>query len=67
MRETPLSGIALENALRLSREGAVIMPVCTPLYREPATLDDAVAGFTDKVLALLGEHGGDGWREDELD
>lgn len=67
VRETPLSGIVLENALRLSREGAVIMPLCIPFYREPATLDDAIAGFTDKVLAVLGEDGGRGWRADELE
>ncbi len=66
VRETPLSGIALENMLRLSREGAVIMPVSPPWYRNPANLDELVGGFTDKVLHLLGESAGEGWREDEL-
>ena len=63
MRETPLSSIALENALKLSREGVVIMPVSPPWYRNPADLDDLVRGFTDKVLGLLGEDAGPGWRE----
>lgn len=67
VRETPLSSIALENALKLSREGVVIMPVCTPWYREPQSLEDAVAGFTSKLLALLGEDAGAGWRERELE
>lgn len=66
VRETPLSGIALENMLRLSREGAVIMPVSPPWYRNPKDLDQLVGGFTDKVLHLLGEPSGEGWREGDL-
>lgn len=66
VRETPLSGIALENMLRLSREGAVIMPVSPPWYRNPTDLAQLVSGFTDKVLHLLGEPAGEGWRSDEL-
>ena len=67
VRETPLSGIALENMLRLSREGAVIMPVSPPWYRNPTDLAQLVGGFTDKVLHLLGEPSGEGWREGELE
>jgi 4-hydroxy-3-polyprenylbenzoate decarboxylase len=67
VRETPLSSIALENALKLSREGVVIMPVSPPWYAGPKSLDDLVAGFTGKVLALLGERAGPGWREEELE
>jgi 4-hydroxy-3-polyprenylbenzoate decarboxylase len=67
LRETPLSTIALRNALELSREGVVIMPVAPPWYRDPRSLEDLVSGFTDKVLALLGEDGGSGWRQDELE
>ena len=66
VRETPLSGIALENMLRLSREGAVIMPVSPPWYRNPGDLTALVGGFTDKVLHVLGEPAGEGWRESEL-
>ena len=67
VRETPLSSIALENALKLSREGVVIMPVAPPWYARPQSLDALVGGFTDKVLALLGEPAGSAWREDELE
>jgi len=66
VRETPLSSIALQNMLTLSREGVVVMPVSPPWYRGPRSLDDAVAGFTDKVLAVLGEPAGPGWRAEEL-
>jgi 4-hydroxy-3-polyprenylbenzoate decarboxylase len=66
VRETPLSGIALENMLRLSREGVVIMPVSPPWYHRPRDLAQLVGGFTDKVLHLLGEPAGEGWREGDL-
>lgn len=67
VRETPWSTIALRNALALSRAGAVVMPVSPPWYRAPASLEDAVRGFTDKVLGVLGEPAGPGWREADLE
>ena len=67
LRETPLSSIALENALKLSREGVVVMPITPPWYRNPKTIEHLVGGFTDKILALLGEDSGHGWREQELE
>jgi 4-hydroxy-3-polyprenylbenzoate decarboxylase len=67
VRETPLSGIALEHMLRLAREGAIVMPVSPPWYRNPKSLDELVQGFTDKVLHLLGEPAGEGWREGDLE
>ena len=67
VRETPLSSIALENALKLAREGVTIMPVSPPWYREPESLEDLVAAFSAKLLSLLGEDAGPGWREAELE
>lgn len=67
VRETPLSTLALENMTRLSRAGVVIMPLSPPWYAAPKDLDQLVAGFTAKVLALLGEDAGPGWREEELE
>ncbi len=67
VRETPLSSIALENALKLSREGVVVMPISPPWYRNPKNMDELVRGFTDKVLGVLGEAAGDGWRDAELE
>jgi 4-hydroxy-3-polyprenylbenzoate decarboxylase len=67
VRETPLSSIALENALRLAREGVTIMPVSPPWYGEPKSLEDLVAAFSAKLLSLLGEDAGPGWREAELE
>ena len=67
LRETPLSGIAIENMLKLSREGAVITPVSPPWYQNPKDLAALVSGFTDKVLHLMGVPAGEGWREDHLE
>jgi len=66
VRETPLSSIALENALKLSREGVVIMPLSPPWYDRPRDVAEVVAGFSAKLIALLGEATG-GWRADELE
>jgi 4-hydroxy-3-polyprenylbenzoate decarboxylase len=66
LRETPLSTGMLENALRVSREGGIIAPIMPPFYHQPQTLDEAVAGFTAKLLALCGVDAGPGWHEDRL-
>ena len=67
VRETPLSTIALENALKLSRDGVIIMPISPPFYMAPHTLDDLVASFADKVIGLLGLPVAAGWRSSELE
>ena len=43
------------------------MPVSPPWYHEPKDLDDVVAGFSRKVLGVLGEEAKPGWREEELE
>lgn len=67
IRETPLSSIALENALKLSREGVIIMPASPPFYMKPQTLEALVSGFVDKMLTTLGFPTSAGWRASELD
>lgn len=67
VRETPLSSIALENALKLSREGVIIMPVSPPFYLGPQTLEEMYAQFADKVLGVLGLPTASGWRAAELE
>lgn len=66
IRETPLSSVALENALKLSRDGAVIMPVSPPWYRNPDSMDAVVNGFVDKVLPVIGVPVASGWRSGEI-
>ena len=48
-RETPLSEIQLENMLRLSRAGAVILPAMPGLYHRPNSLMDLI----DFVVARI--------------
>jgi 4-hydroxy-3-polyprenylbenzoate decarboxylase len=67
LRETPLSSIALENALRLSREGAIIMPISPPHYIDAKTVNDLVEGFVNKVLKVIGIDDGSGWRQEDLE
>ena len=68
VRETPLSSIALENALKLSREGVIIMPISPPFYTMPKTLDELVASFAEKAIGTLGlTTATAGWRANELE
>ncbi|MDP4231533.1 MAG: UbiX family flavin prenyltransferase, partial [Bacteroidota bacterium] len=67
VRETPLATITLEQCAKLSREGAIIMPISPPLYFIPKTIDEYVQGYVDKVLQQCGIASGKGWRADELE
>jgi len=67
IRETPLSTVSLEQCTRLSRYGAVIMPISSPLYFVPKTVDEYVSAFTDKLLGVIGERTSKGWRTEELE
>jgi 4-hydroxy-3-polyprenylbenzoate decarboxylase len=54
IRETPLSGIHLENMLKLNRYGATIMPPVPAYYNKPKTVDDIVTGSAARILRTLG-------------
>lgn len=53
-RETPLSSIHLENMLRLTRAGAVIMPAAPGFYHRPRAISDLVDFMVARVLDHLG-------------
>jgi 4-hydroxy-3-polyprenylbenzoate decarboxylase len=53
-RETPLSAIHLQNMLRLSRAGAVIMPAAPGFYHRPSGIDDLVSFMVGRMLDHLG-------------
>lgn len=52
-RETPFSAIHLENMLRLSRAGAVILPPNPGFYHRPASVDDLVDFVVARILDQL--------------
>lgn len=53
MRETPFSAVQLENMLRLTRAGAVIMPANPGFYFRPTSVDDIVDFMVARVLDHL--------------
>ena len=56
-RETPLSAIHLQNMLRVTRAGAVVLPAAPGFYNRPSSVDDLVAFVVARVLDQLGvEH-----------
>ncbi len=54
VRETPLSDIHLENMLKLSRMGAVILPPVPAFYSHPRSLSDIVDHTVDRILDQFG-------------
>lgn len=52
-RETPLSAIHLENMLRVTRAGAVVMPASPGFYHRPGGVDDLVNFIVARVLDHL--------------
>jgi 4-hydroxy-3-polyprenylbenzoate decarboxylase len=49
-RETPFSAIHLENMLKLSRAGAVILPANPGFYHRPATVQEVVDFVVARIL-----------------
>jgi 4-hydroxy-3-polyprenylbenzoate decarboxylase len=54
IREAPLSEIHLENMLKLSRMGAVILPPVPAFYNHPRTIDDVVDHTVARMLDVFG-------------
>ena len=53
-RETPLSGIHLENMLKLTRYGATILPPVPAYYSKPKTVQDIVNPTAARILGTIG-------------
>ena len=53
-RESPLSAIHLENMLRVTRAGAIVLPAAPGFYHHPSSVDDLVDFIVARVLDQLG-------------
>ena len=53
-RETPIHSGHLENMLKVSRLGAMVLPPEPPFYLRPKTIDDVVRYIVNRVLVGLG-------------
>jgi len=53
VRETPFSDIHLENMLKLSRMGAVIMPANPGFYWKPESINELIDFMTARILDHL--------------
>ena len=62
-RETPLSGIHLQNMQHLSNQGAVILPANPGFYHLPKTIEDLVDFISYRVLQQFNIFLGKGWQE----
>jgi 4-hydroxy-3-polyprenylbenzoate decarboxylase len=52
-RETPLSAVHLENMLRVTNAGAVVLPAAPGFYHRPTTIDQLVDFVVARVLDQL--------------
>ena len=53
-RETPLSAIHLENMLRLTKAGAVVLPAAPGFYHRPSRVEELVDFIAARVLDHAG-------------
>src|SRR5258705_11515543 len=54
VRETPLSEVHLENMLKLSRMGVLMLPPMPAFYNHPQSVDDVVNHIVMRVLDQFG-------------
>jgi 4-hydroxy-3-polyprenylbenzoate decarboxylase len=67
LRETPLSTATLRNCAQLSADGAVVMPLMPPFYQKPLTMQDVLAGFSTRLLQVLGQPVAGIWKDEEME
>lgn len=55
-RETPLTAVHLENMLRVTRAGAIVMPPVPAFYSHPKAISDIVDHVVVRALDLFDIH-----------
>jgi len=63
-RETPLSDIHLENMLKLSKMGVIILPPMPAFYQKPQSIDEMITQGVTRVLDQFGINTGEDNRWD---
>ncbi len=69
LRETPLTSIDIQNAVKADVAGAILMPLSPPFYmfkgRSPQeiTLHELMDAYVDRVLSLLGHPQSTTWED----
>lgn len=67
-RETPYSEIHLDNMLRLTRAGAVVLPASPGFYHRPQRVEELVEFVVGRILDHVGvAHGGQRWGDQPAD
>jgi len=54
-RETPLSDIMIENQLKMTRSGAIVLPACPGFYHRPKNVEEMIDFVVGRVLDQMGE------------
>ena len=66
IRETPFSPIMLENMLKLSKIGVVIMPIVPAFYRKSDSIKVLAEDFSRRIIKQISNQDHQGWKMEEL-